>query len=304
MRTVLIAALAAATTVACASPNRTERQTGMAEHNVTGGAYDSITANDTANGGSFTPTGDTASVANSSGNNSAEVPAATLLGQIEAADRMEIHTAELALNNAKSPAVKQLAQRLRAGSPGQSAEGPEAGGQPPPEPDPAQQRGGPSDAGIRFADQLLRCQLRQRVCGARDRRSQGSHRPAPGGLAQLAADQGLRGRRNHSGAQEAPRPGAEDPVEDQELSSRPGRTERPGESGVIRGVSGTRLPVTSSRRAESVPASLPLGIAWGKGRMEVDVHVHRISNRWGRVATCTPERVLGMGRQVGVEAHR
>ena len=113
MRTVLIAALAAATTVACASPNRTERQTGMAEHNVTGGAYDSITANDTANGGSFTPTGDTASVANSSGNNSAEVPAATLLGQIEAADRMEIHTAELALNNAKSPAVKQLAQRLR-----------------------------------------------------------------------------------------------------------------------------------------------------------------------------------------------
>ncbi|HVR99561.1 MAG TPA: endonuclease III [Thermoanaerobaculia bacterium] len=91
-------------------------------------------------------------------------------------------------------------------------------------------------------------------------------------------------------------------------------------------------------------AHLVLGIACGEARIGVDVHVHRVTNRWGYVAQPTPERtmleleeklprkywveinrllvpfgkhictgrlprcstcpVLDMCRQVGVEAHR
>lgn len=91
-------------------------------------------------------------------------------------------------------------------------------------------------------------------------------------------------------------------------------------------------------------ANLVLGIACGQPRVAVDIHVHRITNRWGYVATKTPERtsaelerkmprdrwidlnrllvpfgkhictgtlpkcstcpVLNMCRQVGVERHR
>lgn len=36
-------------------------------------------------------------------------------------------------------------------------------------------------------------------------------------------------------------------------------------------------------------ANLVLGIACGESRISVDVHVHRITNRWGYVATRTPE---------------
>ncbi|MDB5033923.1 MAG: Endonuclease [Chlorobi bacterium] len=91
-------------------------------------------------------------------------------------------------------------------------------------------------------------------------------------------------------------------------------------------------------------SNLVLGIACGQPRIGVDIHVHRVTNRWGYVAASTPERttlelekvlpqrywieinrllvpfgkhvctgtlprcstcpLLGMCRQVGVEAHR
>lgn len=37
-------------------------------------------------------------------------------------------------------------------------------------------------------------------------------------------------------------------------------------------------------------ANLVLGIACGQPRVGVDIHVHRITNRWGYVATSTPEK--------------
>jgi len=39
-------------------------------------------------------------------------------------------------------------------------------------------------------------------------------------------------------------------------------------------------------------ANLVLGIACGKARIGVDVHVHRVTNRWGYVHAATPERTL------------
>jgi endonuclease III len=37
-------------------------------------------------------------------------------------------------------------------------------------------------------------------------------------------------------------------------------------------------------------AHLVLGIACGQARVSADVHVHRVTNRWGYVSTSTPER--------------
>jgi endonuclease III len=37
-------------------------------------------------------------------------------------------------------------------------------------------------------------------------------------------------------------------------------------------------------------ANLTLGIACGQARVSADVHVHRITNRWGYIHTSTPER--------------
>lgn len=37
-------------------------------------------------------------------------------------------------------------------------------------------------------------------------------------------------------------------------------------------------------------AHLALGLGCGQARISVDVHVHRITNRWGYVATASPER--------------
>jgi endonuclease-3 len=37
-------------------------------------------------------------------------------------------------------------------------------------------------------------------------------------------------------------------------------------------------------------ASLALGIACGKAAISVDIHVHRVTNRWGYVATKSPEK--------------
>ena len=39
-------------------------------------------------------------------------------------------------------------------------------------------------------------------------------------------------------------------------------------------------------------ANLALGIACGQARIGVDVHVHRVTNRWGYVQDATPERTM------------
>ncbi|HEY9517318.1 MAG TPA: endonuclease III [Gemmatimonadaceae bacterium] len=39
-------------------------------------------------------------------------------------------------------------------------------------------------------------------------------------------------------------------------------------------------------------ANLVLGIACGEAAVGVDVHVHRVTNRWGYVATSTPEQTM------------
>jgi endonuclease-3 len=39
-------------------------------------------------------------------------------------------------------------------------------------------------------------------------------------------------------------------------------------------------------------ANLALGIACGQARISVDVHVHRVTNRWGYVSEPTPERTM------------
>lgn len=39
-------------------------------------------------------------------------------------------------------------------------------------------------------------------------------------------------------------------------------------------------------------ANLALGIACGEARIAVDIHVHRVTNRWGHVAAPTPERTM------------
>ncbi|RYG31610.1 endonuclease III [bacterium] len=39
-------------------------------------------------------------------------------------------------------------------------------------------------------------------------------------------------------------------------------------------------------------ANLTLGVACGQGKIAVDIHVHRVTNRWGYVAAPTPEATL------------
>jgi endonuclease III len=39
-------------------------------------------------------------------------------------------------------------------------------------------------------------------------------------------------------------------------------------------------------------ANLALGIACGQQRISVDIHVHRVTNRWGYVSTNTPEQTM------------
>jgi len=56
-------------------------------------------------------------------------------------------------------------------------------------------------------------------------------------------------------------------------------------------------------------ASLVLGIACGEARIGVDVHVHRVTNRWGYVQATTPERTMTaleskLPRQYWVEINR
>jgi endonuclease III len=50
-------------------------------------------------------------------------------------------------------------------------------------------------------------------------------------------------------------------------------------------------------------AGLALGVACGAARIGVDVHVHRITNRWGYVATSTPAETLGVLERVLPREH-
>jgi endonuclease-3 len=56
-------------------------------------------------------------------------------------------------------------------------------------------------------------------------------------------------------------------------------------------------------------ANLVLGIACGEARIGVDVHVHRITNRWGYAQTATPEKTVAaleakLPQQYWVEINR
>ena len=56
-------------------------------------------------------------------------------------------------------------------------------------------------------------------------------------------------------------------------------------------------------------ANLTLGVACGEARIAVDVHVHRVANRWGYVATRSPEATLAalearLPRRYWVEINR
>lgn len=50
--------------------------------------------------------------------------------------------------------------------------------------------------------------------------------------------------------------------------------------------------LTSFRGVGPKCANLALGIACGQGEIGVDIHVHRITNRWGYVHTRTPDQTL------------
>ena len=50
--------------------------------------------------------------------------------------------------------------------------------------------------------------------------------------------------------------------------------------------------LTSFPRGRPKCANLVLGIACGQPQIAVDVHVHRVCNRWGYVRTTAPERTM------------
>lgn len=50
--------------------------------------------------------------------------------------------------------------------------------------------------------------------------------------------------------------------------------------------------ITSLRGVGPKCANLVLGIACGQQRVSVDVHVHRVTNRWGYVQTRSPEQTM------------
>ena len=51
-------------------------------------------------------------------------------------------------------------------------------------------------------------------------------------------------------------------------------------------------------------ANLTLGIACGQPRVSADIHVHRVTNRWGYVQASTPERTGQLLEQLLPEAYR
>jgi endonuclease-3 len=61
--------------------------------------------------------------------------------------------------------------------------------------------------------------------------------------------------------------------------------------------------LTSFRGVGPKCAGLVLGIACGGTAISVDVHVHRVTNRWGYVATRSPEGTLERLREILPERH-
>jgi len=57
-------------------------------------------------------------------------------------------------------------------------------------------------------------------------------------------------------------------------------------------VPGTMEGLTAFRGVGPKIAALTLGVAFGHEAIAVDIHVHRIVNRWGIVAASTPERTM------------
>lgn len=51
-------------------------------------------------------------------------------------------------------------------------------------------------------------------------------------------------------------------------------------------------------------ANLALGIACGEPKISVDIHVHRVTNRWGYVATKTPEKTMAALEEILPEKYR
>jgi endonuclease-3 len=51
-------------------------------------------------------------------------------------------------------------------------------------------------------------------------------------------------------------------------------------------------------------ANLALGIACGEARIAVDIHVHRVTNRWGIVATKTPEQTMAALEEILPKRYR
>jgi endonuclease-3 len=50
--------------------------------------------------------------------------------------------------------------------------------------------------------------------------------------------------------------------------------------------------LTSLRGVGPKIAALTLAVGFGRPAIAVDIHVHRIVNRWGYVATSTPEKTM------------
>ena len=51
-------------------------------------------------------------------------------------------------------------------------------------------------------------------------------------------------------------------------------------------------------------ANLALGVACGKAKISVDIHVHRVTNRWGYVAAPTPEKTMVQLEEILPEKYR
>ncbi len=65
---------------------------------------------------------------------------------------------------------------------------------------------------------------------------------------------------------------------------------------------GGRVPdsfegLTAFRGVGPKIAALTLGVGFGKPAISVDVHVHRVTNRWGYVSARTPERTMDVLRE-------
>ena len=60
--------------------------------------------------------------------------------------------------------------------------------------------------------------------------------------------------------------------------------------------------LTSFKGVGTKCANLALGVATGQAAISVDIHVHRVTNRWGYVRTKTPEQTLAvLEKQVPIE---